>query len=391
MPGRRFNSAVLAAVAFWAMTAHAAQPAALVVRSAAQLETVLSQPTPLDALTPYGKRRFLQSLAWGEQGIVGFSPDVLVRELEPEQIAVVLAFLGASDYLPMLLERVSGPPLRLPAPSADGEARLNQLIRVQADKTVDAGRMARHFETLFGERMSGTKLRTLPLGDLPLYFDAAHRAVFGRPDAAASRDFALVYEEMRRRGIDTRRTFDKAMLGHLLEARRFDAARALVAGKPHLAGTIVPTVRDPLGPAFAGRSAYRYKAATQTLVREALPQAAGIELVMVVDAGCAFSARALAALQEDATLRVRLQKAGLILIIPPRASIAVDFIDEWNRANPAIPMRVPYSVEEWQAVDVADVPRFFVLKEGKVVGQLSGWPEEGNKAALIALLDRAAR
>lgn len=111
---------------------------------------------------------------------------------------------------------------------------------------------------------------------------------------------------------------------------------------------------------------------------------------MVVDAGCGFSARALAALQEDAVLRMRLREAGLVLIIPPRSPIPFDLVDAWNRANPTIPMGIPYSVQEWQAVDVADVPRFFVLKEGKVMGQVTGWPIEGNKAALLALLDDTA-
>jgi len=405
MPGQVFRNAPVVSLACWSLNAIAAEPAATVVRSPAQFQTVLSssQPTPLDALTPYGKRRFVESVRWGEKGLTGFNRIMLVRELQPEQIAAAMTFIGASEYAPGVIGELVGPPLRLPAPTLDTEARLNQLMRFEDEDnrrridpsrtvtTVNDGQMARLFETLFGERMSGTKLRTLPLGDLPLYFDAASIAVFRRPDAAASRQLALVYEEMRMRGIDTRRTFDRTMLGYLLEARKFDEARAFATGKPHLAGTSIPSVRDPLGPGFAGRSAYRYEAATRTLVREALPQASGTELVMVVDAGCGISARALAALHEDAALRARLQQAGLTLIVPPRAPIDVDYMEEWNRANPGIPMRVPYRVEEWQAVDVHDVPHFFLLKDGKAVGHVIGWPPEGNQAALIALLDRAAR
>jgi len=405
MPGQVFRNALVVSLACWSLNAIAAESAATVVRSAAQLQTVLSssQPTPLDALTPYGKRRFVESVRWGEKGLTGFNRIMLVRELEPEQVAEVLAFIGAGEYAPGVIGELVGPPLRMPAPTSDTEARLKQLTQFEDEDnrrrydpsqtvtTGDDGQLGRQFDMLFEKRMSATKLRTLPLGDLPLYFDAASIAVFRRPDAAASRQLALVYEEMLIRGIDTRRTFDRTMLGHLLEARKFDEARAFAEGKPHLAGASIPSVRDPLGPGFAGRSAYRYDAATRTLVREALPQAAGTELVMVVDASCGFSARALAALHDDAALRARLQQAGLTLIVPPRAPIDVDYMDEWNRANPEIPLRVPYRVEEWRAVDVNDVPHFFLLKDGKAVGHVTGWPTEGNHAALIALLDRATR
>ncbi len=403
MTGRRFSRAVLAPLAFWALTAHAVQPVAPVVRSAAQFKAAASsQGTPLDAFTPYGKRRFVGGVSWSERGITGFNGAMLVRELQPEQVEAVLVFIGAGEYAPAYIKELTGPPLHLPGPTAYTEARLAQLWRFKAEEdwrrndadgaitSVATQRLERRFGTLFGERMSATTLRALPLGDLPVYFEAAELVSQGKPASTAARHLALVYAELRRRGIDTRRYFDARMLGQLLEARKYEEARVFVAGKPHLAATVIPNVRDPLGPAFRGRSVYRYDAASRSLTREALPRAAGPELVMVVNAGCGFSARALAALQEDPAMRARMQEAGLVLIIPPRSPIPFDFVDEWNRANPTIPMGIPYSVQEWQAVDVADVPRFFVLKEGKVVGQVTGWPLEGNKAALLALLDGAA-
>jgi hypothetical protein len=62
----------------------------------------------------------------------------------------------------------------------------------------------------------------------------------------------------------------------------------------------------------------------------------------------------------------------------------------WNAANPTLPMRATYSIEEWKGVVPTGVPEFFVLKDGVPVGRLvGGWPQEGNKAALLALLDAA--
>ena len=404
MPGRFVRRTILVSLACWALAAQAADTPAPVVRSAAQLESVLasSRPSPLDAFTPYGKRRFLQSLRWSERGLSTFSTIPLLRELEPRQIANVLAFIDASAYSPMLEKELIGAPLRLPAPTADAVARLARIERLADEDErrrddpggaltmTDDAQMDRRFAAVFGERPSRFTLQELPVSDLPPYFDAAALAAQGGMDSVASRFLMAVYEEMRVRGIDTRRTFDEAVLRRMLEAREFEQAREFAATKPHLAGRTIPTLRDPLGPEFKGRSAYRFDAATNTLVREALPHPRGPELVMVVDAGCHFSADALAALRDDAAMRARLLQAGLVLVTPPRSVFSASFIDEWNRSNPSIPIRLPFSAAEWQAVDVAGVPRFFLLKDGKVAGQVTGWPAEGNKAALLALLDAAA-
>ncbi len=404
MPGQVFRNAIVVSFACWALAATAAEPPAPVVRSAAQLESVLasSQPSPLDALTPYGKRCFLQSLRWNERGLTSFSTSVLVRELDAAQMAAVLAFIDADVYLPALARGAIGAPLRLPAPTADAEARLARIARFVDEESrrrddkagavtaSDDARLERRFIAIFGQRPSRFALQELALGDLPPYFDAAALAAQGTKDAIATRFLMAVYEELRVRGVDTRRTFDDTVLRRMLEAREFEQARAFVAGKPHLAGTAIPTVRDSLGPRFKGRSAYRYEVASNTLVREALPHPRGLEVVMVVDAGCHFSHDALAALREDAAMRARLAQAGLVLVTPPRTGFSADFIGQWNASNPAMPIRVPYSVGEWQAIDIAGVPRFFLLKDGKVVKQFSGWPAQGNKAELLALLDGAA-
>lgn len=71
-------------------------------------------------------------------------------------------------------------------------------------------------------------------------------------------------------------------------------------------------------------------------------------------------------------------------------SIPFHFLSQWNAANPSLPVRVPVSLQEWTLIDARGVPEFFVLKDGKLAGRLrGGWPEEGNKAALLALLDGA--
>lgn len=40
---------------------------------------------------------------------------------------------------------------------------------------------------------------------------------------------------------------------------------------------------------------------------------------------------------------------------------------------------------------VLDTPEFYLLKDGKVIGKRSGWPAEGNRTALLELLDAGRR
>jgi hypothetical protein len=380
-------------------------PFPLAVRTQEQWSAVQrsGQKTPLDALTPYGKRRFVGALKWGDNGLGGFSYAPLVRELNDAQLAAVLVFLDSESSLPTLRAMLDGGPLRLPAPSATVEQGLEQLEQFAASEnekrrsassfstTLGAQPLLRYYLDLFGKRMAQSALQRQPLGDLPLLFDAAALVDGEFPGSPALGHLLLVHGEMAARGIDTRRGFDVAVLKALIGARRFEQARTFAAARPHLGRQAVPKVVDALGAAFAGRSAYQYDAASKTLTRQAVPYPAGHELVMVVDAGCHFSRDALEALRGDADLQARLRKANLVLVTPPRSAISLGFIGNWNAANPSLPLRVPYDVREWQQIDVAGVPEFYLLKGGRVVGQLrSGWPAGGNKAALLRLLDAGA-
>jgi len=377
----------------------------MVVRSQEQLRAALEsgKSTPLNALTPYGKRRFMRGLIWGSRGVGGFGPAPLVRELSVEQIAAVLAFLDSASELPRLTTALAGAPLRLPEPSPDIEHRLEQLIQFSNDHanrprnaavlatTSGTPALLRRYRDLFGDRIDQQSLKTAPPGDLQVLFDAAALVAFDNPGGPASSDMRLVHREMTARGIDTRRSFDAEVLANFIAARQFEEARAFAALKPDSPPPVIPKVADPLGHGFSGRSVFHYDAESNTLTRQAAPYPDGAELVMVVGAACHFSRDALEALRQDADLQAKLRNANLALLIEPSASIPFRFLTEWNSANPALPIRVPYSAAEWAALNkVVSVPAFFLLKNGRVVAQLdSGWPAGGNKAALIKLLENA--
>lgn len=376
-------------------------PVATVVRTQAQWRALIAsgQKTPLDALTPHGKQAFIDGLAdaWGESGLHSLPTGPLVRELNRDELRAVLAFLDSDAYFAMLERRLVGPPLRMPAPSADVARDLRRLE--QALFATASGDDASHatttaspaapqtYLTLFGTRMNEQHLRRQQAGDLLLLFDAAASTNLVHPGSPAFADLLRVHGELVRRGVDTRRTLDDTVLQALVAARAFGQARTFAAARPELAGQAIPAIVDATGPAFSGRSVFDYDQASHTLTRKAFAPAGDVELIMVVNAGCQPSRRALDAVRSDPALRARLQQANLTIIVPPSAAIPFPFVADWNGANPATPIRIPFNLREWASVDSGAVPMFFLVKDGRVAGRVTGWPPEGNRAALLDLLD----
>ena len=355
--------------------------------------------TPLDALTPYGKREATRQLQWRENTLVGFGFAPLIRELDRDQLAAVLHFLEADSYRPMLERKLVGPSLRLPAPSKQVEQYL-QSFRQFADEDrrrrdeaketatlVGMPAILRRYRELFDASLLPESLKAQPLGDLLPLFDATSLAVAGNPASVALDDMLRVHDELITRGIDTRRTVDDAVLHAMLAARRFSQARAFAAMRPHLADSLIPHVTDLLGPNYQGRSVFDFDAATNQLTRLAYPSPQGRELVMVVGAGCHSSTRALQTIRDDHALLQRLRKANIVLITAPDSPVDTRLMAEWNASHPEMQIRAPYNAAEWKAIDVTGIPSFFLLNKGRVVDQRTGWPVDG-KANLEELIGR---
>lgn len=377
-------------------------PAPLIVHTQEALRAALAsgKPTPLDALTPDGKRQVVRQLRWNENGLAGFSTTPLVRELDHGQLAAVLSFLDASAYLPMLEKKLVGPPLRLSALSSQTAQDLQRLRQfADADATrraaasvtatgIGAPAVLRRYQQLFANRLNPATLSAEPSGNLVALFDAASLAANDNPASSATDDMLRLHHELTARAIDTRRTLDDAMLYALLAARRFAKAQAFAAMRPDLAAIAIPQVVDSLGPAFAGRSAFAYDAKHNILTRVAMLSRSGTELVMVVDAGCHHSANALQALQADPELQRRLRQVHLVLVTAPNAPIDTHLIREWNGANPSMPIHAPHSAAQWESIGVTGIPSFHLLRNGKVVDRRTGWSDNG-KANLLKLIDAA--
>lgn len=359
--------------------------------------------TALDALTPHGKRAFLDSLRWGERGLGGFGTAPLTRELTAAQMADVLRLLDLDEYRDTLIRRIGdGAPLRFAAPSADLAGAASAFERFQNDDAarrrdqltagtgVGAADLVRYYHTAFDERMAPQALKARPSADLLVLFDIAAQVVLTSGDARALRDLRAIFGEFTRRGIDTRRGLDDVMHDALLGARRFDEARRFGAAHPRAGRASIPRVIDTLGARFKGRSVFLFDASADTLERVAAPISRGTQVVMVVGEGCHFSQAALQAIGADSGLLARLQQARLLVLTPANSAIPTAFMAQVKADYPTLALRAPFSAAEWRDLDATEVPAFFILEDGKVRSRIAGWPGPQQKEVLLRALEKAA-
>lgn len=191
---------------------------------------------------------------------------------------------------------------------------------------------------------------------------------------------------MKRRGIDTRRVFNPAMLSALVSSRQFAAAREFARRHPDPKSTPIPEIVDHLGETFLGRSVLDPDPLANKLTRRAIAPVRGTEIIMVVGAGCYFSRDALQDIVLDAPLLAKLRAANLLVLMSPGGALPTDFVKQWNQKHREMPLYIAYRREEWRNVDVREVPHFFVFRNGVLQASVSGWPKEGNKAALLKAL-----
>ena len=161
----------------------------------------------------------------------------------------------------------------------------------------------------------------------------------------------------------------RALRGSLIALQRFDQANALNT-RLNTPPTVLPAIR---GPAPTGRPLLQL-AGIAHVQRAALAED-GLRVVAVVHPHCGFSRRALQAITtqpEYARLRGQLQ-----LVVPIGQAWPGQEMLDWNSAHPDLPMQPMVRDASWQAMVTDQTPVFHLLRDGKVIHTVAGWPTEG--------------
>ncbi|MEG2803136.1 hypothetical protein [Stenotrophomonas sp.] len=167
----------------------------------------------------------------------------------------------------------------------------------------------------------------------------------------------------------------RAMRGSLIALQRFDEANAL-NDRLQTPPAALPQIQ---GNTLVGRPLLRMMGLAQ--VERTVLAEAGVVVVAVVHPYCGFSRRALEAITtrpDYAWLRSHLQ-----LVVPIGQAWPGQEMLDWNTAHPALPMQPMVSDPSWQVLDTGQSPVFHLLRDGKVVATVSGWPPEGADLRLF--------
>lgn len=373
-----------------------AAPEHVPIRSRAALDAYLrdhaGRPTPFDALPPGARERFFLSLDWGERGLGSFDPGVLADELPQARIDAIVQLFG---------EEVAGyaPDNRLPrerhaeVPATNGEIdalerRYNDFYRAMRDRTATA-RLGERFDALLLDAYAAQALQAIDDRHLAMLWNAAAATAKLTSDPRHVAALEAAFAESARRsagspGDERLRT----MRNVLLASRRFDDARRLSDRYPPPALSPLPAFIEPDAVRRRpGHGVWRMSADGSRLTRESV-DLAGTRIL--VTAGCHFSLDAAEDISADPLLGPAFAAHAFWLVLPPGRE-DIDAVRDWNRRFPQAPALMVHDREEWPMLADWPMPEFHVLRDGRIVDTVTGWPrgEERQREALVAMLRRA--
>jgi hypothetical protein len=342
--------------------------------------------SPLDRLSPGGRKRFLAQLVFGERGLRGFSSEDPQSELTHPQIVQLLALFGAESYAQgdgvtparqaqLERERAAEAATRGCAvrtcPESEIGQRYDELVMWKPDAplpdTERFVRVSQHYDRLFASYQSPEHLPAVSPPDLRLLKRAADRAVSYLPDKAhiaqLQRDLAV----MQRRDMTENKDY-QGLYEAMIATRQFATAEALARQHPGMDVALVPVLHEGSPLPQGWPTALTTSDQGRAMTRQAFDPSAPLRIVVV--ASCHFSQDAARAIQADAQLRPIFANDAIWL-----ASQNESFgsVADWNRELPDQPIHVAWQDSEWSMLDSWAMPTFYVFRHGHLVKKFSGW------------------
>ncbi len=291
----------------------------LPIHSQAQLDTYLrthaSEPTPLDALTPGARERFIDGLVFGRNGLSGFETTDL-PQLTREQGRALLALFGAEQYADTLTNWAKH------ARAADTtatistlERRYNGYNRILRQRQAEREDPWPSLRAALPEAFDRSAAAQLDNASLTLLYRAIVATYLVRPTPAGLQAQLDTLELLRDRGQADAAQLDAAGNALLLAHRTEDARRLLANGGsadwPHWLH-----FDDRLGPGAHGPTLWSLDTDGTTLRRQRIDLRTPR---ILITAGCHLSDDAARAIANDPELGPAFRRHALWLSNPPGA------------------------------------------------------------------------
>ena len=272
--------------------------------------------------------------------------------------------------------------------------RFNAYVHEMETDETDSGtvlfadRIGMAYEALLESEAERTRVLADETEDgLRSFFRASSVAVFytGNPAYLDLMERSLA--ELERRNIMST-GLQTQMYEAYVRTRRLDAARGLAA-RARLQGirpipSITYASRLDLGkPAW-----FRLEGNGESLLLENPTLDPEFQVIVTTGAYCNPSHRALREIHQDKALADLLGRHAL-WVMPADSTIHDAVLKQLTLDYPEFRVGIAYGKRNWPIVDNWATPIFHVLKDGRLVDQVVGWPEGGRAEALRKALSRA--
>lgn len=322
--------------------------------------------SPLDALSPGARKRFIASLRFGPNGVSSFDARDLAGELNRSQIRGVLALFGVEAELSAV--QPNDKPLRGGQKETPLERQYDEFYIKQQTHPIGASLCA-SYDALIASFQQPERLAHASTHDVDLLFRAATSVAWVAPCERYLRDARMDLDELAQRGFaDSQRV--STMHDLLVSARDFDAANSLALRFP--AADIRPlSALRKIVSATPGAPTVLLARSGQPIIHEAIQM--DVPLRIIVIAGCHFSEDAVRAISRNPEMG-RLFHAHAIWLSSETERLPD--VAEWNREFPDQPMYVAWRDDEWKMLGNWSMPTFYVFEHGKLVDRWSGWASD---------------
>lgn len=342
--------------------------------------------SPLDALSPGSRKRFIDQLVFRDHGLSDLDLGEPVNELTHLQAVQLLALfgvessadgVGVSEEARARLERenrVDAIARRCDVKTCQESAieqAYDQLVLDRADSSLpDAGRSAvnaDHYDRLFKNYSSSSAVAAASSPDLRLLKRAVEFALFYRTNQEYIARLTTVLAAMQRRRMVDDLDYE-TLYQALITIRQFGAAKALAETHVAMRITVAPTLleRTPLPRGLP--TALSVDLSGRAMEREAFDLSVPLRIVVV--ASCHFSQDAAHAIAADPRLHALFVRHAVWLASQSESFGAVA---QWNGEFPDQPIHIAWKDSDWPMLDSWNMPTFYVFRDGRLAGKFSGW------------------
>ncbi len=280
----------------------------------------------------------------------------------------------------------------LAAGAGDGKvAAFERMIdaHIGQDQATRHPLIEKEYERLFPAVSDESELRRLSDTGLREIFDATDIASFytGR----YVDDLARYFNELARRGQAVNLDYVH-LFGAYVERRDFDKAREIqtLGAKQGISFEKLPELEVRAG-SDTGHVLLSTRDDEDVLVAEPFDLRHFTGTVVVSHPLCRFSVNAMSAIAAEPAVGGAMRDA--LWLATQDRQLHFEIIRKWNAEHPARQFHIVYKDRAWKELFAWATPHFYFFREGKLVMDVTGWPAEGNMAAVreglekIGLLD----